>query len=117
MHRSPGRIFATSLTVLLLTASFVFASSNEVKQQSTNAMQNQSGSTTSATVVTVDKDSGTFTIMSQDGQPVELQASESMLSNMQVGDVVEVSVRKVRPEQSSGTSSSQSSPPSSGQSR
>jgi hypothetical protein len=57
-------------------ASFVFATSHEAKQQSTDAMQDQSSSTTSATVVTGDKDSGTFTILSQDGKPLELQASE-----------------------------------------
>lgn len=117
MHGRTTKISAVALTLLLLMAPFVFASSHEAKQQSTDAMQQQSGATTSATVVTVDKDSGTFTIMSQDGKPVELQASEAMLSNMQVGDVVEVSVRKVRSGQPSDTSGSQSSQPSSGQSR
>jgi hypothetical protein len=55
---------------------FVFATSHKAKQQSTDAMQNQSSSTTSAIMVIVDKDSGTFTILSQDGKSLELQVSE-----------------------------------------
>jgi hypothetical protein len=72
----PAKIPVVTLAILLLMASFVFATSHEAKQQSTDAMQDQSSSTTSATVVTVDKESGTFTILSQDGKPLEPQASE-----------------------------------------
>lgn len=117
MKRKSTKIPAFTLTVLLLTAPFVFAASHEAKQPRASEMQDQSGSTTSATVVTVDKDGGTFTILSPNGKPVDFQASEAMLSNMQVGDVVEVSVRKIQSGQQSGTSGSQSSQPSSEQSR
>jgi hypothetical protein len=117
MNRKRTKISAFTLTILLLMTSFVYAASHEAKQQRTSETQEQSSSTTSATVVTVDQDGGTFTVMSPNGKPAEFQASEAMLSNMQVGDVVEVSVRKLQSGQQSGTSGSQSSQPSSGQSR
>ena len=122
MYSKPLKTSVGALTILLLVASPVLAagykhdkpggtSTMQTAPSRTSGMQEQSGVTTSATVVTVDKDGGTFTVLSEEGKPVEFRASEEMLSTMQAGDVVEVSVRKLQHGQQSGTKDTQHSQP------
>lgn len=55
--------------------------------------QHQSRAMT-ATVESVDKQKGSITLRPSNGKSVELQVPESMLSDLQSGDSVEVSIRK-----------------------
>jgi Cu/Ag efflux protein CusF len=48
----------------------------------------------SATVTEVDQQEGMVTLRSSNGKTVELQVPEAMLSDLQSGDRVEVSIRK-----------------------
>jgi hypothetical protein len=52
-----------------------------------------------ATVAEVDKQQGMITLRSSDGNMVELQVPEAMLSDLQSGDRVEVSIRKTDAQQ------------------
>jgi Cu/Ag efflux protein CusF len=47
-----------------------------------------------ATVQDVDRQAGTVTLQSTDGKSVELQVPQSMLSDLQAGDSVRVSIQK-----------------------
>jgi Cu/Ag efflux protein CusF len=47
-----------------------------------------------ATIQDVDRENGSVTLRSADGKSVELEVPQSMLSDLQAGDSVEVSIRK-----------------------
>lgn len=47
-----------------------------------------------ATVQDIDKENGSVTLRSSKGKSVELEVPQSMLSDLQAGDSVEVSIRK-----------------------
>lgn len=79
------------------------------KQQSgQGAMGAQAGQTISATVQEVDQQDNKITLQMQDGESVELQVPQEMLTNLQQGDSVEVSIQKSQKGQSGmGTQSGQ----------
>jgi Cu/Ag efflux protein CusF len=71
--------------------------------------QHDQGQGMSATVAEVDRQQGMITLRSSNGKTVELQVPEAMLSDLQSGDRVEVSIRKADEHQGmSGQSQGQS---------
>jgi Cu/Ag efflux protein CusF len=68
----------------------------------------------SATVAEVDPQDKRLSLRLEDGDTVELQVSETLLSTLQEGDSVEVSIRKAYTAQQPGMGDTQSSQPPSG---
>lgn len=70
----------------------------EVSQSSSDRMseqRSQSSTATTATVESVDPQQGKLTLqMEKSGRTVEMQAPEQLLSDLERGDSVEVSIRK-----------------------
>lgn len=56
--------------------------------------QHKQGQSMSATVDEVDQQEGMITLRTSNGKTVELQVPDAMLSDLQSGDRVEVSIRK-----------------------
>jgi sporulation protein YlmC with PRC-barrel domain len=73
----------------------------------TTQMEEPAHGSMSATVQTVNDQQGTVTLKTSNGNTVEFEASQEMLSNLQAGDSVEVSIRPTsqQQEQRSGTQS------------
>ena len=70
--------------------------------------QRATGQGISATVQEVDQQDRKVTLRTQDGESVELQVPQQMLTNLQEGDSVEISIRKSQYGQSGmGTQSGQ----------
>lgn len=67
----------------------------QTKPQGQQGMQSQHpGQAMTATVQDVDKQNRTLTLRSMEGDTVELKVPASMLSNLEAGDNVEVSIHK-----------------------
>lgn len=82
--------------------------SGTTSQSGMSGMQGMTGETITATVESIDEAQGTVKIRPETGDAVELQIPQSMLSGLQAGDSVEVSIRKAQ-HASSGSQSSQPS--------
>jgi hypothetical protein len=63
-------------------------------QSGQQSMGQGQGQGMQATVQDVDKQNGSVTLRSADGKSVELEVPQSMLSDLEAGDSVEVSIRK-----------------------
>lgn len=74
-----------------------------------SAQRSQSSTATTATVESVDPQQGKLTLqMEKSGRTVEMQAPEQLLSDLERGDSVEVSIRKSQQSQSGDSESSKS---------
>jgi len=73
-----------------------YRSQKHVGSQQTghSSMGASQGQGMNATVTEVDRQQGMITLRSSNGKTVELQVPEAMLSDLQSGDRVEVSIRK-----------------------
>jgi Cu/Ag efflux protein CusF len=80
----------------------------------TGTMGMQDEKAISATVEKVDQQDKRLSLRLEDGEAVELQVSETLLSTLQEGDSVEVSIRKAYIAQQPGTGNTQPSQPPSG---
>jgi hypothetical protein len=88
----------------------------QTRPQGQQGMQSQQpGQSMAATVQEVDKQNRTLTLRSMEGDTVELKVPAAMLSNLQAGDSVEVSIHKAyRSHQQDLGGSQQSQPGQSG---
>jgi hypothetical protein len=80
----------------------------------TGTMGMQDEKAISATVAEVDQQDKRLSLRLEDGETVEFQVPETMLSNLQEGDSVEVSIRKADKMHKSGMGGTQPSQKSSG---
>jgi Cu/Ag efflux protein CusF len=69
------------------------------QQTGRSSMGASQGQGMNATVTEVDRQQGMVTLRSSNGKTVELQVPEAMLSDLQSGDRVEVSIRKADEQQ------------------
>jgi Cu/Ag efflux protein CusF len=92
-------VLAFSMSPLALAADRMQTNPGQSTQQTGQSTmgtssQHDQGHSMSATVTEVDQQQGMVTLRSSNGKTVELEVPEAMLSDLQSGDRVEVSIRK-----------------------
>jgi Cu/Ag efflux protein CusF len=92
-------VLAFAVSPLALAADRMQSNSGQSTQQTGQSTmgtssQHDQGQSMSATVTEVDQQQGMITLRSSNGKTVELEVPEAMLSDLQSGDRVEVSIRK-----------------------
>jgi hypothetical protein len=92
-------VLAFTMSPLALAADRMQTNPSQSTQQTGQSSmgassQHDQGHSMSATVTEVDQQQGMIKLRSSNGKTVELEVPEAMLSNLQSGDRVEVSIRK-----------------------
>jgi hypothetical protein len=92
-------VLAFSMSPLALAADRMQSNPRQSTQQTGQSTmgtssQHDQGQSMSATVTEVDQQQGMIKLRSSNGKTVELEVPEAMLSDLQSGDRVEVSIRK-----------------------
>jgi Cu/Ag efflux protein CusF len=131
-HKKSSIVFTLVLTLSFALTLFALAAdktgqtdqysqqqgkSQQMGKESMRTMGMQSGQTLSATVEDIDQQQRMLTLRPDQGESIELTVPEAMLSGLQAGDSVEVSIRKAdkgSPSQSGQSGSMQQQPGQSG---